>query len=154
MNTFKLTTLMVFVGVAALPSSSRAAVGDVPISDGASADESMRQYRQPQDERGAWRNPYLMQAPESGDQMMASIVVEYRDRAELDRGGWENPYLPPAAAGNPLLAVAPGSGLTAGSGPSEGSLASAKDDGRMEEGAGSGEPQPAEQPKNDAQPRK
>lgn len=51
--------------------------------------------------------------PESADRRLQAIVAMYtRDR--LDRGGWVNPWVGDGndAAGEPLLAVAVGSGVT------------------------------------------
>lgn len=106
--------------LAIVPAVSRA------VSDDASLNEALQQYRQPLADWGVWHNPYLSQtfAPEvsspalpteSADQAMARIVAQY-SCAELDRGGWENPFMPSAAAGNPILAAQVRDGVTSPTG--------------------------------------
>jgi hypothetical protein len=94
------------------------------------------QYGRAELDRGAWINPYVPSAAAanpitavevadgatvvaprddagSGDEMLMRAVAEYT-RAALDRGGWENQFVtdPSYAAGNPLLAVPAGEGVT------------------------------------------
>lgn len=123
---------IVLVAALLFPDAPRAESHEGQISDDATFNESLRQYRGSSDlEASAWFNPYMPEVSvdysasangdaafvatsdetESADARMAQIVAQY-DRSMLDRGGWENPYLPSVSAGNPLLAVAVGSGVT------------------------------------------
>lgn len=68
-----------------------------------------------------WVNPILPAATgsdtgPSGDQLLQQRLVSYT-RELLDRGGWRNAWVTEAhyAAGEPLLAVAVGAGVTSGS---------------------------------------
>jgi hypothetical protein len=151
--------------ITAAAPAARAAQDDASVRDGASLDAAMRQYGQSRPDEVAWYNPYLPEASgsyvapaeasdalaeagpnESADQHLMRIVAQYR-RPMLDRGGWANPYLPSTGLGNPMLAVAVGSGLTSPAAepaqPSRrGSVASGpKDEDEEEVGAGSGEPE-------------
>ena len=70
--------------------------------------------------RGAWINPWMSEgaggsASPSADQVLMAQVRAY-DRALFDRGGWSNPYVPVPGydAGNVLLAVLPGEGVSSG----------------------------------------
>jgi hypothetical protein len=78
--------------------------------------------------------------PTSADERMAQIVAQYR-RPMLDRGGWENPYLPSTASGNALASVPVGNGVTLVAN-APGSVSQSAD-----EGAASGEPEEAIQPR-------
>ncbi len=127
------------------PGAARAAHHEALVSDDATLNEAMRQYRDPSSwETFAWMNPLMPEATgdvaeeatttsfaatdesQSADRRMAQLVAQY-DRRTLDRGGWENPYLPAGSAGNALLAASIGEGVT---------QPAASD----EEGAASGEP--------------
>jgi hypothetical protein len=164
------SSIGVLLAAAALPVAVRAASDEVSISDDASLNDAMRRYQPLPSEQIAWRNPYMPQgsvsylAPaaadevaasgpagstdptESADENMARIVAQY-DRAMLDRGGWVNSFLPPVAAGNPIVAVASGAGVTlsgtAGDQQPGRSVASTPKNGDAgeEQGAGSGEPE-------------
>lgn len=64
--------------------------------------------------RGAWFNPWMPAVAEpSGDERLQSQVAGYTRQA-LDRGGWSNPWVAGDhyAAGEPLLKVAVGGGVT------------------------------------------
>lgn len=68
-----------------------------------------------------WVNPILpaatgTEAGPSGDQLLQQRLAGYT-RELLDRGGWRNAWVAQAhyAAGEPLLAVAVGAGVTSGS---------------------------------------
>jgi hypothetical protein len=74
--------------------------------------------------RSAWINPLMPQGTGlvgfgsvSGDEKLQAIVATY-DRARLDRGGWRNAWADGDhyAAGEPLLAVQVGAGVTSGGG--------------------------------------
>jgi hypothetical protein len=74
--------------------------------------------------RSAWVNPLMPQgtglvafASVSADEKLQAIVASY-DRARLDRGGWRNAWADGDhyAAGEPLLAVQVGAGVTSGGG--------------------------------------
>lgn len=82
----------------------------------ASAGRLMTGYAQ----RGAWINPWMaggtgLGVSPSADQVLMAQVSAY-DRALFDRGGWTNPYVPVPGydAGNVLLAVLPGEGVSSG----------------------------------------
>jgi hypothetical protein len=160
MDALKPVSIAVFLGVAWLP--TRALSGDQSmVSDGTSLSASIRQL-QLSPEQGAWQNPYLPQAsasyeaplaagdevtsvaeattPKSADEVLARIVAQYR-RPMLDRGGWENPYLPSTASGNALASVPVGNGVTLVAN-APGSVSQSAD-----EGAASGEPEEAIQPR-------
>lgn len=65
-------------------------------------------------ERGAWTNRWMPAAAvPSGDTLLQAQVAGYT-RPVLDRGGWSNPWTDGGryAAGEPLRAVAVGSGVT------------------------------------------
>lgn len=88
----------------------------------ASADEQMahtlQQYRSAE-ARGQWVNTLMpvatgfASAAPSGDQHLNRIVAAYT-REQLDRGGWSNAWVTndSYAAGEPLLAVRIGDGVT------------------------------------------
>jgi hypothetical protein len=93
----------------------------------AAADEQLNavvgQFRQ-MPLRSAWVNPLMPQgtgliafARISADEKLQAIVASY-DRANLDRGGWRNAWADDDhyAAGEPLLAVKVGAGVTSGGG--------------------------------------
>lgn len=71
-------------------------------------------------QRGAWSNQWMplgtgVQATLSADRVLMAQVHAY-NRALFDRGGWTNPYVPVPGydAGNVLLAVLPGEGVSSG----------------------------------------
>jgi hypothetical protein len=77
--------------------------------------KSLRQASVP---RGIWYNPMMpagtgRSGSASADQVLAGILVSYT-RQVLDRGGWSNPVMATQdyAAGNPLLVVRAGDGVT------------------------------------------
>lgn len=97
-----------------------ACVGNVSA---ASADDalnaSLQQFKQLQ-ARGEWHNSLMPQATgrlmadgPSADSVLQAVLAGY-DRVALDRGGWSNPWVQDAsyAAGEPLLAVKVGDGVT------------------------------------------
>ena len=98
-----------------------AAAGVFP-AQAAPADEQLQdvlqQYRGA-DERGQWVNALmpeatgLASAAPSGDQHLNRLVAAYT-REQLDRGGWANAWVREDhyAAGEPLLAVRVGDGVT------------------------------------------
>ncbi len=98
-----------------------AAAGALP-AQAAPADEQLQdvlqQYRSA-DARGQWVNILmpaatgLASAAPSGDQHLDRIVAAYT-REQLDRGGWANAWVREDhyAAGEPLLAVRIGDGVT------------------------------------------
>lgn len=109
-----LAALVAAIPAAAMPVTARAG-GDPMV-------EAARQTMEGASVRGTWQNPLLPAAtgaeptPRSADAIMAEQVAHY-SRKVLDRGGWSNPHAPGSGydAGNPLLAVQPGNGLSSGS---------------------------------------
>ena len=160
MDALERVSIAVFLGVALLP--TRALPGDQSmVSDGTSLSASILQL-QLSPEQSEWQNPCLPQAsasyeapvaagdegtsvaeaptPKSADDVLARIVAQYR-RPMLDRGGWENPYLPSTASGNAIASVPVGSGVTLVAN-APGSISESRD-----EGAASGEPEEASEPR-------
>ena len=105
--------LFATLGVALL--TPPAAAGDDPLVTAA------RQLVGGLETRGIWRNPLRplatgQEPSPSADEVLTAIVRSHT-RINLDRGGWANPYVPVPGydAGNALLAVSPGNGITSGS---------------------------------------
>jgi hypothetical protein len=101
----------------AFAASAQAAAADDRL------DAVVGQFR-PMPLRSAWINPLMPQgtglvtfASVSADEKLQTIVAAY-DRASLDRGGWRNAWADGDhyAAGEPLLAVKVGAGVTSGGG--------------------------------------
>lgn len=109
-----LPALITFASAAMLSLPAAAA----PADDALTA--SLDQYQSLQ-VRGQWLNPlmphgtgqYAATSQPSGDLLLQEVVAGY-GRSLLDRGGWLNPYVNEAhySAGEPLLAVGIGEGLT------------------------------------------
>ena len=102
------------------------ALGVVPLTQPAAAGDDQlvtaaRELVADLETRGTWRNPLMPLATgqepgPSADEVLTAIVSSHT-RINFDRGGWGNPYVPAPGydAGNVLLAVPPGSGITSGS---------------------------------------
>jgi hypothetical protein len=80
--------------------------------------QEVRSLRQASATRGVWYNTLMpagtgRYASASADQVLGAILVSYT-RQVLDRGGWLNVVMATQgyAAGNPLLAVRAGEGVT------------------------------------------
>lgn len=90
----------------------------------AALDRAVGALRQDAGARGAWVNAWMPHgtgryAAESADRILTATLRVYT-REVLDRGGWINPFMGARHydAGNALLAVRPGEGVTtAGSAP-------------------------------------
>jgi hypothetical protein len=113
---------------AALAAFGIASAQEAPISNGASLDLYLASQRGVGLDRAGWVNPFLPEASAdavvardepgiSGDASLNRVLARL-DRAALDAGGWVNPFVRESSysAGNPLLAVGPGEGVTT-SGP-------------------------------------
>jgi hypothetical protein len=108
--------------VASAAAAFAIALSGVFPAQAAPADEQLhdvlQQYRSA-DARGQWLNTLmpeatgLASAAPSGDQHLNQIVAVYT-REQLDRGGWANAWVREDhyAAGEPLLAVRVGDGVT------------------------------------------
>lgn len=106
-------TLSVAVAMAAAVAfAARAAPADDLMHD------ALQQYRSAE-ARGQWVNPLMPEgtgvasAEPSGDRQLTRMVAAY-SREQLDRGGWVNAWVTndSYAAGEPLLAVRVGEGVT------------------------------------------
>jgi hypothetical protein len=99
------------------------AVACVGSASAASADDALnanlQQFKQLQ-ARGEWQNTLMPQGTgrlmadgPSADSVLQAVLTGY-DRVALDRGGWANPWVSTEgyAAGEPLLAVKVGDGVT------------------------------------------
>jgi hypothetical protein len=99
------------------------AVACVGSASAASADDALnanlQQFKQLQ-ARGEWQNTLMPQGTgrlmadgPSADSVLQAVLTGY-DRVALDRGGWSNPWVSTEryAAGEPLLAVKVGEGVT------------------------------------------
>lgn len=110
----------------ALPQPAAAADGAGPESFHERMTQQLRELQQ-RPQRGEWVNPWAPgghpAAIGSADARLQAIVAAHT-RAALDRGGWSNPWMRGGryAAGEPLLAVAVGGGVTS---PGEQPLAAA-----------------------------
>lgn len=110
--TIRTTLLKTLVSLSALAAAAFAA----PVLAG-SADDALNQETgqfRALATRGAWINPWMPAVAEpSGDARLQAQVAAYTRQA-MDRGGWANPWVRDTryAAGEPLLAVAVGSGVT------------------------------------------
>jgi hypothetical protein len=97
---------------ASITGQAAAACGDADF------DLEVRTFHHSSEVRGAWTNPYMPHgtgndATASADEVLAGILAGYT-RDVLDRGGWFNAWVasPGYDAGNPLLAVRQGEGVT------------------------------------------
>jgi hypothetical protein len=162
MNAPAWTLVAALVAVAVTPKGAMGFSDELSISDDASLDRSTAQYRSPFVAEQGWYSPCVpiateehasavpqrardaadaAQAGDSGDRTLTRIVAQY-DRATLDRGGWENPFAPDShyAAGNPLLAVRTGEGVTLGPAGAEPTRSSDPARGEGRGTASAGEP--------------
>lgn len=114
-KSFSIRTALGLLLATAAATTTPASAGDDVIVDAA------RQIMAGASERGAWHNPLAPQAtgpqaaPRSADEIMNEQIAHY-SRKVLDQGGWINPFVaePGYDVGNPLLAVAPGDGVSSG----------------------------------------
>lgn len=113
MNAFK-TFSLTAAFFAACAASGTAIAGEAD----AALDRAVSELRQDVAARGAWVNPYMPHgtgqfAAESADRILTATLRVYT-RDVLDRGGWINPFVTERHydAGNALLAVMPGEGVT------------------------------------------
>jgi hypothetical protein len=107
----KLLTILLSTG-AIFCAEASAASGDDAFN------QVVRQYTRPIANGQGWVNPHMphgtrVYATNSATDILAAILVNYT-REQLDRGGWVNAWAPTPgyAAGNPLLAVGQGEGVT------------------------------------------
>jgi hypothetical protein len=107
----KLLTILLSTG-AMFCGEATAASGDHAFN------QAVRQYARPAANGQGWVNPHMphgtgVYANDSATDILAAIFVTYT-RERLDRGGWVNAWAPTPGydAGNPLLAVGQGEGLT------------------------------------------
>jgi hypothetical protein len=112
-NSFKVISVLVFTAAALHTTNLRAADGDD------SFDALMEQYRGRPVASYEWQNPLMASgtgnysSPSADEILTATLRIYTRD--VLDRGYWVNEWVDGATgydAGNPLLAVDTGSGVT------------------------------------------
>ena len=110
-HTAKLLTILLSTG-AIFCAEASAASGDDAFN------QAVRQYARSIASEQGWVNPHMphgtgVVAANSASDILATILVNYT-RERLDRGGWVNAWAPTPgyAAGNPLLAVGQGEGVT------------------------------------------
>jgi len=125
MTSIKLTSLLAVLAMAAGTASTQAQAPQ-PIT---SAEAAMRHHlslaypdmssRPWADRMASTRAADPAAATPSADRHLQRITAGYT-REMLDRGGWCNPWMSAAAysAGEPLLAVRPGEGVTTAGAPS------------------------------------